>query len=163
MSGIDAIKYPTSTQPTMTAKQRKENQEKVATGVGGAAGLSTSATKMAGKRALQAEHALSKSSKIITDTNAAIIKNSDTVTSLWTKFKMDKIQITNKITNWIDSFKGSKLISPIIKSPIVKKGAGLFGGALAFFVLVTGVNKACQTGAIAVEDFKHQFNEMRNM
>lgn len=82
MAGIDAIKYPISNQPTMTAQQRKENQEKVAAGVGGAAGLSTSATKMASKKALQAESALAKSSQILTETNAAVIKSSEATISL---------------------------------------------------------------------------------
>lgn len=161
MTGINAIQYP-STQPSMTAKQRQENQEKVAAGVGGAAGLTKSATNMASKRGLQAENALAKSSEIITETNNAVIKSSETATNLWTKFKLDKIRITNKITKWIETFKGSKLIAPIIKSSIVNKGAKLFGGTLAFFVLVTGVNKACKTGQLAINDFKKQYDEMRN-
>lgn len=163
MAGIDAIKHPISNQPTMTAQQRKENQEKVAAGVGGAAGLTKSATNMASKRAMQAEATLKKANNVLTGTNNAIIKSSETATNLWQKFKLDKLTITNKITKWIDAFKGSKFVSAIIKSPIVKKAAGLFGGVLAFFVLITGVNKAVKTGAIAVDDFKHQFDEMRNM
>ena len=58
--------------------------------------------------------------------------------------------------------KNSKFIGPIINSPVTKKLAGVAGGALAFFVLVTGVNKAVKTGAIAVDDFKHQFHEFNS-
>ena len=163
MAGIDAIKYPISNQPTMTAQQRKENQEKVAAGVGGAAGLSTSATKMASKKALQAESALAKSSQILTETNAAVIKSSEATISLWTTFKSNIKMYKKDILNRLDKFKDAKFIGPILKSPIIKKAAGLFGGALAFFVLITGVNKAVKTGAIARDHFQHQFNEMRNI
>ena len=54
------------------------------------------------------------------------------------------------------------LSDQLLKVPFTKKVAGFFGGALAFFVLITGVNKAVKTGEIAVDDFKHQLNEMRN-
>ena len=48
MTRIPSINANT-TNPSMTAQQRKEKSEQVAAGVGGAAGLTTSATKMAGK------------------------------------------------------------------------------------------------------------------
>ena len=82
-------------------QNRKEKQEQVAAGVGGAAGLSQT-TKLASKRGL-------------------------------TTF------------------------------PLLKHCAGFLGGALAFFVLVTGVNKAVKTGAIAVDDFKHQINDFKSI
>ena len=58
----------------LTAQQRKEKSEQVAAGVGGAAGLTTSATKMAGKRGLQAEQSLSNMLGTVTKTQQAVNK-----------------------------------------------------------------------------------------
>lgn len=166
MAGINAITYQTSNQPTMTAKQRQEHQEKVAAGVGGAAGLTTSATKMASKRGLQAEageKAYQQVTHMITEANKTVIKTSETATGLWSTFKANVKLYTKDITKRLEAFKNSKFIGPIVKSPIAKKFAALFGGALAFFVLVTGINKAFKTGEIAFDDLKNQYQEMRNM
>lgn len=164
MTGINAIQYP-STQPSMTAKQRQENQEKVAAGVGGAAGLTKSATNMASKRGLQAqagEKAYQQATQLLTETNKATIKASETATGLWNTFKANVKLYKKDIIKRLDGLKDTKFIGAIVKSPIVKKLAGLFGGALAFFVLVTGINKAFKTGELAFTDLKHQYNEMRN-
>lgn len=152
--------------PIIPAQQRQENQEKVAAGVGGAAGLTTSATKMASKRGLQAqtgERAYQQATRMLTETNKAVINSSEKATSLWNTFKTNIKIYSNDIIKKLQKFKDSKFIGPIVKSPIIKKVAGFFGGALAFFVLVTGINKAFKTGELAFDDLKHQYNEMRNM
>lgn len=162
MTRISAISSQT---PTMTTQQR-ENQEKVAAGVGGVAGLSTSATKMAGKKGLQTqvgEKAYQNTIHMLTETNKAVINSSEKVTGLWNTFKNDIKRFSNDIITKLQKFKDSKFIGPIIKSPIIKNIAGFLGGALAFFVLVTGINKAFNTGELAFDDLRHQYNEMRNM
>lgn len=163
MTRISAISPQT---PTMTAQQRQENQEKVAAGVGGTAGL----YKMASKKGLQAqshaqtgEKVYQKATELLTETNKAVINSSEKVTGLWNKFKADVKFFTEDITTKFYKFKNSKFIGSIVKSPIIKKVAGFLGGALAFFVLVTGINKACKTGELAFDDLKLQYNEMRNM
>ena len=161
MTRIPSINANT-TNPSMTAQQRKEKSEQVAAGVGGAAGLTTSATKMAGKRGLQAEQSLSNMLGTVTKTQQAVNKNSKAVTGLWGTFKNNIKVYSADIFARLNKLKDAKFIGPIIKSPFTKKVAGFFGGALAFFVLITGVNTAVKTGEIAVDDFKHQLNEMRN-
>ena len=86
MTGIPPINANT-TSPSMTAQQRKEKSEQVAAGVGGAAGLTTSATKMAGKRGLQAEQSLSNMLGTVTKTQQAVNKNTKAVSGLWATFK----------------------------------------------------------------------------
>ena len=60
------------------------------------------------------------------------------------------------------SIKGNKFINRIIESPLTKKAAGVFGAGLAFFVLVTGVNKAFKTGTVAYGDIKYQLDELKS-
>lgn len=160
MAGIPSLTANT-TSTSMTAAQRKERNEQVAAGVGGAAGLSTSATKMASKRGLQAEQSLSNMLETVTKTQQAVNKNTKAATGLWATFKNNIKVYSADILARLNKLKDTKFIGPIIKSPFTKKVAGFFGGALAFFVLITGVNKAIKTGAIAVDDIKHQINEMR--
>lgn len=137
-----------------TPEERKQKQEQVATGVGGAAGLSTTATKMAGKNGLKAEAAeksLQNMMENVQRTTSAAKKNVKVAKSLWGRFLENIKFYKNDI---IKRF-------PIFNHPVTKKVAGAAGGALAFFVLITGINKAVKTGAIAVDDFKHQYHEYK--
>jgi hypothetical protein len=147
-----------------TAEERKHNQEKVAAGVGGAAGLSKTATKMAGKRGLKAEaaeHGLQNMMESVERTTRAAKKNTEAAKGLWSTFKANIKFYTNDIIKRLESLKNSKYIGPILNNPVTKKLAAAAGGALAFFVLVTGINKAVKTGSIAVDDFKQQYREYR--
>lgn len=146
-------------------QERKEKKEQVAAGVGGAAGLSTTATKYASRKGLKAEageHVLQQMMHTVTETTNAVNKNAKTAKGLWATFKSNISMYTKDIMTRLEHFKNSKFIGPIINSPFTKRLAGFAGGALAFFVLVTGVNKAVKTGAIAIDDFKHQFNEFNS-
>ena len=153
--------------PRLTPEERKQRQEYVATGVGGAAGLSTQATRMAGKRGLNAQSARSAERQLqnmlesTQRTMGAVNKNAKAAKGLWANFKYNVKFYTKDILTRLDGLKNAKVIGPIINSPITKKMAGFAGGALAFFVLVTGVNKAVKTGSIAVDDFKNQYKEFR--
>lgn len=146
-------------------EQRKHQQEQVAAGVGGAAGLSTTATKVAGKKGLNsdaaasAEHSLQNFLEKVNHTSKTVTNNAEAATGLWSKFKSNVQIFTQDIIRRLESLKKMKYVRPFIESPITKKLAGFAGGALAFFVLITGVNKAVKTGAIAVDDFKQQYHE----
>lgn len=163
MTRISSISAANTNQQTLTANQRKEKSEQVAAGVGGAAGLTTQATKAAGRRGLQSEQALSNMLETVTKTQQTVNKNAKAATGLWTTFKTNVQVYSADILARFNKLKNTKFIGPIINSPLTKKAAGFFGGALAFFVLITGVNKAVKTGAIAVDDFKHQYHEMKNI
>ena len=147
--------------PRLTQEQRERNQQ-VATGVGGVAGLSASATNMASKRAMRAksgEQVLQQMMNTVETTTRTVNQNTQAAKGLWATFKHNIKMYTDDILKRLDTLKNTKFIGSIINSPITKKLAGIFGGALAFFVLVTGVNKAIKTGAIAVDDLKHQIQE----
>jgi hypothetical protein len=148
----------------LTHEQRVERREDVAAGVGGAAGLTASATKMASKRGVQAktgEQVLQGMMTKVTNTTKAVNQNTKVATGLWAKFKHNITMYTQDIMKRLEALKGNKFVSRIIDSPITKKAAGVFGAGLAFFVLVTGVNKAFKTGAVAYSDFKYQLDDMK--
>ena len=148
----------------LTQQERVERREGVATGVGGAAGLTASATKMASRRGVKAktgEQVLQGMMTQVTNTTRAVNQNTKVATSLWAKFKHNITMYTQDILKRLESIKTNKYISKIIDSPITKKAAGVFGAGLAFFVLVTGVNKAFKTGAVAYSDFKYQLDDMK--
>lgn len=163
MPGIEAINHQPKIITTKTAEQRKENQEKVAAGAGGAAGVTTTAAKAVGKRASQLEakeQALQQMMTNVNKTSRAITKNTKEAEGLFATFKINIKRYTDDIIKRLSKLQDSKYLAPIVKSPITKKVAGLCGGALAFFVLVTGVNKACRTGALAIDDFKRQYHDI---
>ena len=131
-------------------QNRKEKQEQVAAGVGGAAGLSQT-TKLASKRGLSAEaseKALQKMMQTTQRTTQSVNKTTGTLSKLFKNFNANVKFYTKDI---------------MTRFPLLRHCAGFLGGALAFFVLVTGVNKAVKTGAIAVDDFKHQINDFKSI
>lgn len=152
MTGIDAVKLseglPKSSR--QQRRERKEHQEQVAAGVGGAAGLSQT-TKLASKRGLSAEageKALQKMMQTTQRTTQSVNKTTGTFSKLWKSFNANvKFYAKDIMTRF----------------PVLKHCAGFLGGALAFFVLVTGVNKAVKTGAIAVDDFKQQIEDFKSI
>lgn len=142
----------------LTDEERLEKKQDIATGVGvSGAGL----TRMASKRGLAKEKTLQEMLEQVSTTTREANKNTRVVKGLWGNFKHNIRMYTDDIIKRLNKFEGTKFVGKIVKSPAAKKLAGLFGGALAFFVLVTGVNKAINTGAIAVDDFRHQYDEFR--
>lgn len=164
MAGIDGIKPNLTTSPISQQPQvSREKKEEVATGVGATAGITASATKAAGKRGLQtqaAEKTLGQVLDTAQTTSRNISQNTKEVTGLWKTFKENISKYTDQLRGYTNKFKDTKFVGAIIKSPVTKYLTKFFGGALAFFVLVTGVSKAIRTGAIAVKDLKTQYNDM---
>lgn len=141
----------------------KQTQEQVAAGVGGVAGVSQAA-KLAGKRGIKAqaaEQALAEMTNKVQTTVNGINKNKKAVEGLFGKFNHNVKMYTASIMEHLNKFKGVKFIGAIVKSPITRKISSLVGGALAFFVLVTGLNKAVHSGEVAVDDFKSKIAEMK--
>ncbi len=136
-------------------QQATETTEKVAAGVGGAAGLTKTATNMASKRGILAtERTFQGMMSSLTNGASTITEGSQQALTLWGKFKNNTKVFTADILRRFKALENSKFIGAIIKSPIAKKAAAVFGGVLAFFVLVTGVNKAVKTGIEAAGDVK---------
>ena len=151
------IQFNQGTQQYPSSTGNKTKTDQVAAGVGGAAGVTTSATKMAGKRGLS----LQKMMANVTSTAERVSENAEKATTLWGKFKKNTTIFTKDILARFKALENTKFIGAIVKSPIVKKSAALFGGALAFFVLVTGVNKAVKTSVQAAGDIKNKVENLR--
>ena len=152
-------------QPQYTPEQRQQRKEQVATGVGGAAGLSATATRYAGKKGLKAqagEEILGRMTAQVSNGIKTVNQTQEVATGFITTFKNNLKMYTKSIMDQLAKFKDSKFIGPIVKSPITRKFSALAGGLLAFFVLVTGVNKAFKNGEIAVDDLKSQYKNYRN-
>lgn len=153
-------------QPQYTPEQRQQQtKEQVATGVGGAAGLSATATRYAGKKGLKAqagEEILGRMTAQVSNGIKTVNQTQEVATGFITTFKNNLKMYTKSIMDQLAKFKDSKFIGPIVKSPITRKFSALAGGLLAFFVLVTGVNKAFKNGEIAVDDLKSQYKNYRN-
>lgn len=154
MAGINSI----GAKPT-TSAQRREKGQQVAADVGAAAAVTTTATKAASKRAMKAESTLNQMMNTVTAANRTATKNAEEVKGLWAAFRANMTQYTNQIMGGFERFKNRRIIGAIIKSPVTKGLTKVLGGALAFFVLVSGVNKAIKTGKIAVDDLQNQLNE----
>ena len=144
--------------PSSTGNNSKKS-EQVAIGVGGAAGVTTTAHNMAAKRGLYAKFQRTMSQ--MTSAAEQITENTGKATSLWNKFKINTKAITKDVLRFYDKLAGSKFVGGIFKSAIVKKSAAVFGGALAFFTLISGVNKAAKTTVDAAGDFKHKLDVIR--
>lgn len=147
---------PLTDQYPGTSKKNNKT-EQVAAGVGGAAGISASATQMAGKRGLTLQKMMAK----VTSTAEKVTQNTEKATTLWGKFKNNTKIFTKDILARYKALENSKFIGAIVKNPIVKKSASVFGGGLAFFVLITGVNKAAGTYVDAAGDIKKKVQTIR--
>jgi hypothetical protein len=148
-------------QTPATQQAKRERKEQVATGVGGAAGLGT-ATKMASKRGLLTKgKTLQNMLDAVTTTAGNVTKNAEATSSLFGKFKANVKIFTRDILSKYKALENSRFVGAIVKNPIVKKSAGIFGSALAFFVLVTGANKTIKTGSVAYDDVKNKINILR--
>lgn len=156
----------TGTEPRhLTPQERTEKRENVAT-VGGAtaAGVSTSATKMASRRKLKANILETEFRQVATNVANAtktVNQNTKVATGLWANFKNNIRMYTQDILKHLDKLKSNKFVTKIVENPITKKVAGAFGAGLAFFVLVTGVNKAFKNGTMAVGDLKSKIDDLR--
>lgn len=150
-----------------TKQERTEQREAVATGAGGvAAGVTATKTARLAKTGARsektfsaAENGLQQMATNVKKITRSVNKNTEVATGLFAKFKSNIKFYTKDIMDRINNLKGMKIFEAIKKSPITKGIAGALGAGLAFFVLVTGVNKALKTGSVAVNDLKSQYNE----
>lgn len=132
--------------------KRKVAKENVAEGVGVTGAVTYQARQFATKRSIN--------TMMENVTNAARLtaQNTKEATTLLGKFKLDIGRFTKDVTARVMKLQNMKFIGPIVKSPVVKGACGAFGFTMAFFALVTGVNKAVDNGRMAIGDFQNRFN-----
>jgi hypothetical protein len=138
--------------PEQRAK-RKDTEQKVATSVGatGAGAAAYQAKRTTVNRTLQTWFAN------LTNTTRNARQNAAEVTGLFGKFKQNVTKFSGSIINKAMKFQDMKFIGPIVKSPVMRGVAGIFGGAMAFFALITGIDKAYRNGRLAVTDVRTRF------
>lgn len=161
MTTVNIVNNIKSQQITPEMQQkRKEQTEKTATIVG-STGFAATATKYASKRGLAgSESTLQQMMNATTKAAKLTGKGAKEATGFIAKFKSNVRMYTNDILKYADSLKNNKYIGPIAKSPLIKKCASGFGVVMAFFVLVTGVSKAAENSALAIDDMKDKYHSM---
>ena len=155
---------PITVNPQEPRTQRNSNQEQVAAGIGGAAGVSTAA-RYAGQRAIKAqegERILQTTLETVQTASRNVTQNTSTLTRLFNNFRKNTAMFSANLQKRLGALKDVKFIKPILNSPITKKLTMGIGGVLAFFVLATEFNKAVQTGEVAIKDFKGKYDTYRN-
>lgn len=138
------------------AANSRKRQEQVAAGVGGAAGVGAT-TRAVGKWAIKNEAGSNILASMYTNAGKAINTVNDgkeVTTGLYAAFKANMAKYSKSVETLLMNLKNKPFIAPIIKSPVTHKLASCAGGAMAFFVLATGLTKAYREGGVAIEDIK---------
>lgn len=160
MAGVQALSFtskPRVNQPV--DRDKKEKAQDVATAVGGT-GFAAKASRMASKRGLQQgestlQSMMQTTQNVMQGTSRTIKESKGLAASFKRHYKMFKGDAIKFFSKWKDS----KILGPIIKSPVIKGIASGFGGILAVFVLISGVNRAIENGELAFNDLKNQYSK----
>ncbi len=164
MVGIHAVSF-TSNQPTQQPQAAKENKEKVqdaATAVGGTGYVAEKASKLAGRKGLQGEKGVTE----VIDTTRQFMqgtgKTIKEANGFIAKFKNYYKTYFQDAKNWFKKLESSKYLSKLAKSKVTEWIASAFGGTLAVFVLISGINRAAENGTLAVCDLKDKYHQLMN-
>lgn len=172
MAGIQAVTFtsnPSSgTSAISSKKDKKENVQNAATVAGGTGYAVKAASKryiqqgMSNKTIVEGEKNLQKmlsaTQKVMNDTGRAVKESKGFISYFKRNYKM----YTQDAINYLSKWKESKFLGPIVKSPVVKAGASAFGGVLAVFVLISGINRAAENGELAICDLRNKIHSMTN-
>ncbi len=79
-------------------------------------------------------------------------------TGIWARLSKDTKRFSEFAMKKLKAFENTKIIGPIIKSPITKKVTGVFGGITAVFVLISGLSEAAQDGKFAIGELANKFD-----
>ncbi len=146
-----------------------ERKEKVqdAAAVAGGTGFVAKATSMASKKGLKTVQSAQRGLKTTMDAAAeAAHMASDGLkqsSGYIAQFKNLSRKYYGDAIRFMGRFKNNRFIKPIIKSPVAKGLASAFGGSLAFFVLISGIAEAAESGNNALSDFKNKYLQMKSI
>lgn len=135
--------------PEQKMQRRHETQE-VAVGVG-AAGVTAHVGASKGTVLRNMYDKVIRTSKITA-------QNNEIATGIWAKLVKDTRRFSKFAMTKLKSFENTKIIGPIIKSPLTKKLTGAFGAVTAVFVLISSLGEASKNGRIAVADLKEKLD-----
>lgn len=137
--------------------QRRHETQEVAAGVG-AAGVTAhvGATRYAGRQGSMGM--LRNMYEKMIKTSKVTAQNNEIATGIWANLVKNTKKFSNHAMKWLKGFENTKVIGPIIKSPITKKLTGVFGAVTAVFVLISSLGEASKNGRIAVADLKEKLD-----
>ena len=128
--------------------RRKENVEVAALGIGTAGAVSHQAQQQVTKSYLRSMFSS------VTEGSKVIRTNVGEATTLFGRYKQNVVRYTKYAMKQLSRFENSKYIAPLFKNKMVLGAASVFGTVMAFFALVTGVNKSIDNGKLMVGDIK---------
>lgn len=140
-----------SVNPTNT-DTKKRTTEAVAVGAGATAGAARTTNVVSNIK--KGEPVFKGAIEWLKRFTASLNKTTGTSGRLISKFKTDMAAFSADIMKHLEKFNGGKFLGKFIKTPVAKGISTIGGGILAFFVLVTGINKAVNTGEIAIANLK---------
>lgn len=144
---------------TVKQRQQKDGKEAVVTATGVTATASY-VGKSSMKKAVLSEKNVKTTIDGIKTTTRTINNNVGLIERLARKFHIDYKTFNLDLTKRLAKLKDVKYIAPIVKSPIAKGAVASVSGALAFFVLVTGLKDAANNSAVAINDLKHKYDDV---
>lgn len=146
-------------------RDRKEKVQDAAT-VAGGTGFVAGASKIAGKKGLtavtSAERGIRTTMDAATEAAELASRGIKEGSGYLSKFKVLSQKYYGDAIKFLSKFKDNKFIRPIIKSPVGRGIASVFGGTLAFFVLISGIAEAAESGQSAISDIKRRYGKIVN-
>ncbi len=127
---------------------RRKTQE-VAAGVGAAGYGGARISHMASKKDMLGT--MMKNSSKVTRTAAHNVREAS---GIMAKFQKNFVKFTRDFVAGAMKYRNNKILGPIIRSKFLGGISSVFGGTMAFFVLITGLSKTANTAKTAFHDLK---------
>lgn len=133
-------------------EKRRHTTEKVATGTAATGTAAYQAKKYAGKKYVRSMF------DNVTGTARTVQQNAREASTLLSRFKINAARFSKDAMTRLMKFQNNKYLGPIVKSKAVRGVTKGFGLVTAFFVLVTGVGEAIESGRIAIGGAKRRYD-----
>ncbi len=143
--------------------QKKVTTSEVAAVTGTSAATATASRTGAWKTFKQFGFDTQKMRNVSAETKEALQfaqKTGQEAKGLWAGLSKNAKRFTDAIIDWGHTVKANRFIKPILESGVYKRTAGLIGGAVAFFVFVTGVGNMTKKVVNGVQDRSDKFMRM---
>lgn len=137
MLQISPVSFTSQTEKRNKISQEKKEDIRDGVVAGGAAGAGYTAVKSNTMKMLKETEAACQAGKTAAAARTAnAVKNSG---GLFAGLKNNAKVLTQRLVTKLDNVKASKYIKPIINNRITRFGCGVFGGALAVCILISGL------------------------
>ena len=138
---------------TSAEDKREQHVQNAALGIGTTGAVSYQAKQYAAKSSLKNMFGT------VTQAGKTVSTNAKEAATLWGKYKQNVVRYTKFAIEWVSKFENSKYLKPFFKNKLVLGAASAFGTVMAFFALVTGVNKSIKNGKLMIGDLEDKFRQ----